>query len=270
MASTQSQRPAFPERIPRQTKRRSGRTEAARTPLNIRTGGVELDEPTRRHVQARVSRQFAKFATRIERATVRFSDVNGPKGGNDQACTIKVVLAALPSLVVEERGVTPREAYDRAANTMERTIRRALGRANMGSGIRGHRKRKGASPQEPNPAPEDGSLIGARVGKSKRDLARAADRPEKRRRDYPVDTAQVGASATDRKAGGGSTARRNTKLNTAGLTAALEDSAQDTPSRKSTRGATNRAKRDSNLQRRQTRKVTSPKERARRNLAAAK
>lgn len=239
----------------------------------------------------RISRQFGKFAPRIERATVRFDDVNGTRGGVDQACKIKVVLAALPSVVVEERGVTAREAYDRAANTMERTIRRALGRANMGSGVRGRRKPKAEAQaraeleqaaasaaqtraqdrrSRPNPAPLNGSLIGARVGKGKDNLARATDRPEKRRRDQPVDTAQTGVSATDRKAGGGSTARRNSKRNTAGLAAALEDSAQDRPSRKSTRRAADGTKRDSNLQRRQTRKVTSPKARARRSQATAK
>jgi len=89
------------------------------------------------------------------------------------------------------------------------------------------------------------------------------------RSDSLVDTAQQGVSASARKAGGGSTARRNTKHNLAGLTSALEDSAQDRPSRKSTRRSANRAKRDSNLNRRQARKVSAPKQRARRNQVRA-
>ncbi len=84
------------------------------------------------------------------------------------------------------------------------------------------------------------------------------------RRDVPVDTAQPGVSATDRKAGGASTAARNRSKAAARKAAyALEDS-KKRPSRKSTRGASNRQKPDSNLKRRQTRRASSPGERARR------
>ncbi len=43
---------------------------------------------------------------------------------------------------------------------------------------------------------------------------------------------------------------------------ALEESSADRPSRKSTRGSTNRQKPDSNLKRRETRRVSSPARRA--------
>jgi hypothetical protein len=84
------------------------------------------------------------------------------------------------------------------------------------------------------------------------------------RRDQPTDTAKPGVSATDRRAGGDSTAARN-RSKAAGKKAAyvLED-ARDRPSRKSTRRASNRQKPDSNLKRRQTRKTTSASARARR------
>lgn len=76
-------------------------------------------------------------------------------------------------------------------------------------------------------------------------------------------------SATDRKAGGDSTADRNRSVRAAKKASyALEDSATDRPSRKSTRRAENRAKPDSNLQRRQVRKTSSPKARAERATAA--
>jgi hypothetical protein len=60
-------------------------------------------------------------------------------------------------------------------------------------------------------------------------------KPRRPRRDVPVDTSKPGTSATDRKAGGGSTAARNRSVHAArkgGV--ALEDS-RTKPSRKSTR-----------------------------------
>jgi hypothetical protein len=83
------------------------------------------------------------------------------------------------------------------------------------------------------------------------------------RRDTPVDTAKPGVSATDRKAGDGSTASRNRSTHAAKkATYALEDSATGRPSRKSTRRAKNRAKPNSNLTRQKQREVRSPEARA--------
>lgn len=88
--------------------------------------------------------------------------------------------------------------------------------------------------------------------------------PRRPRRDHPVDTAQPGVSATDRKAGSGSSGGRN-RLQAAARKApyVLEDS-RTRPSRRSTRRSKNRQKPDSNLKRRQTRATSSASQRARR------
>ena len=246
-------------------------------PLAIRAKGVAVSPNLRVYVRDRLGRKLRKFVPTIERASVRFTDVNGPRGGIDSLCRIKVVLSGLPSVVVQDLGDRPFESFDRAADATERAVRRSIERRQRQgrSAMRGNRGaktvRKSATTsskagkrkkRQPLPPPHDGSLIGPRVGRSAANLARAAARPEKERRDVPVDTALPGTSATDRRAGGSSTAARNTKRNTAKLTAALEDSASERPSRKSSRGSLNRSKRDSNLRRRQTRKVSSSKARA--------
>lgn len=96
-----------------------------------------------------------------------------------------------------------------------------------------------------------------------------AKAPAKKRRDVPVDTAQPGVSATDRKIGKGATAKRNVSASAEKKASwVLEDSTTDTPSRKSTRKAANHAKPDSNLRQRETRRTSAPSSRATR--AAAK
>lgn len=183
-----------------------------------------------------------------------------------------MVLSGLPSVIAEARAQTPRAAFDRAAPGAKQAVRRSLGRAPLrtpsgekrGSAVRSDETR---SERRGSLSPEDGSLIGRRVGRSKERLRRVAERPEKLRRDVWVDTAQPGISASDRKVGAGSTARRNTKLNLAGLTSALEDSAQDRPSRKSTRRSVGRAKRDTGLRLRATSQAHDSKGRARKAAA---
>jgi len=78
-----------------------------------------------------------------------------------------------------------------------------------------------------------------------------------------VDTALPGVSASDRKAGMGSTAARNRSVRAERKGgAALESSATGRPTRKSTRRSVRRAKRESNLARRAIRRTSAPKARA--------
>jgi len=87
--------------------------------------------------------------------------------------------------------------------------------------------------------------------------------PPRRRRDTPVDTSLPGVSATNRRAGGGSTAARNQSKRAARKGGArLEDSASGRPSRKSTRKSQGRIKASTNLARRETRATASPQRRS--------
>ena len=259
MADTQNEK--FPASRPRSRKRSAGRTDADGTPLAIRAKGMTVSNETDRHVRKRISSALDRYADRIERLTVRFEDVNGPRGGVDIVCRAKVVLSNLPSVIVEERGATDREAFARVASSLVRAVRKTLDRdpkarkSTRKTALRGARLPHGEGP-------DSGSVIGRRVGRSEVNLEAALDRPEKRRRDQPVDTAAPGTSASDRKAGYGSTARRNTKGQSSSATATLEDSSNDRPTRKSTRKSANRAKSGTNLERKALAASVSPSARA--------
>jgi hypothetical protein len=108
---------------------------------------------------------------------------------------------------------------------------------------------------------DTGELIGRRTGHSPAARKRARARPEKARRDAYVDTSLPGVSASDRKAGGDMTARRNTKARAPRATAALEDS-RTRPSRKSTRRSANRGKPSQGKERTAVARSVSPSARA--------
>jgi ribosome-associated translation inhibitor RaiA len=88
--------------------------------------GIHLDEDTRTHIRGKVERKLRKFAASIERVSIRVRDVNGPRGGIDQACRVKVVLRNLPSVVFEKQNVSLDVAVGRAIAGAERTVRRSL------------------------------------------------------------------------------------------------------------------------------------------------
>ncbi len=81
--------------------------------------------------------------------------------------------------------------------------------------------------------------------------------PPKPRRDSVVDTALVGTSATDRKAGIGATEERNRSQRAKRKGGAkLEGSASGRPSRKSTRKSEGRVKRTNSLERKAVQKAS--------------
>lgn len=121
-------REPFADRVPRPQKRVAGRTPAPLVPANIRVAGVELDEETRAGIRKRLGRKLGKFATSIERVSVRVEDVNGPRGGVDREARIKVVLSGLPSVVTSQRAETLEPAIVGALASAERAVRRAVQR----------------------------------------------------------------------------------------------------------------------------------------------
>nr|MDQ3369719.1 hypothetical protein [Myxococcota bacterium] len=109
-------------------------------------------------------------------------------------------------------------------------------------------------------------VIGRRVGRGSAAKTRALARPEKARRDADVDTSAPGVNATARKAGGGVTARRNSRASEDRATATLEDS-RTQPSRKSTRRSANRSKTSHGKERTAVAETTSPRAKAARAIA---
>jgi hypothetical protein len=99
-----------------------GRTAVAETPLVLR-GDLRLDDPAQKRARAKLGRALASMAPRIERLTVRFEDVNGPRGGVDTLCRMKAVVSGAPSIVIEQSGSDPAEALARATPRLRRALR---------------------------------------------------------------------------------------------------------------------------------------------------
>lgn len=115
-------------RIPRHAKLRRDRHAASDIPTHVRAVGAPVDGDDRAYLRRKLGRKLGKFVRAVERVSVRIRDVNGPKGGVDKACRIKVVLAGLPSVVVEEQHASLQAAMDRAMQRSERAVRRSVQR----------------------------------------------------------------------------------------------------------------------------------------------
>ena len=125
------ERESFPAFVPRPAKRSSDRQSPFRVTAHVREKGVELDEDAREYIRRKLGAKLDKFAPSVERVSVRVFDVNGPRGGIDQRCLVKVVLSGLPSVVVERRDVSSDAAIDRAIRAAEHAVRCRVGKRRM-------------------------------------------------------------------------------------------------------------------------------------------
>src|SRR5688572_15931329 len=129
--TTSARRAPLPASIPRPVKRASTRRSPQRVTAHVRVFGAALDDDQREYVARKLGMKLGKFAPSIERVSVRVTDVNGPRGGADQRCRVKVVLSGLPSVVVERRHVNMEAAIDTALRATEESVRRVVGRRRM-------------------------------------------------------------------------------------------------------------------------------------------
>lgn len=97
-------------------------------PVFIRAIGTKLSGKDRDYIRQRLAKRLGKFDRFVERTSVRVEDINGPRGGVDKRCRVKIALRGLPSVVVEEHHYSPRAAIDLAFDGIERTVRRTIER----------------------------------------------------------------------------------------------------------------------------------------------
>jgi hypothetical protein len=107
---------------------KAARAHKPPVPAHIRALGVHLNQNTRTAIRRKLDSKFGKFARSVERLSVRLEDVNGPRGGVDHVCRIKVVLRNLPSVVYEKQDTSLNTAIGGALAGAERAVRRTLQR----------------------------------------------------------------------------------------------------------------------------------------------
>jgi ribosome-associated translation inhibitor RaiA len=102
--------------------------EAVLIPTYIRSVEGELDAENRAYIRRKIGRRLGKFADSIERVSVRTEDMNGPRGGVDRLCRIKVTLGGLPAVVFEARNAKLNAAVDAAIAGVATAVRRSVQR----------------------------------------------------------------------------------------------------------------------------------------------
>lgn len=96
--------------------------------IAILAKGLELTDALREHVERRLNFALDRAHYHIDKVSVRLSDENGPRGGEDKRCQVQVHLAGTTPVLVEDTELDLYRAIDRAADRTGHSLARQLGR----------------------------------------------------------------------------------------------------------------------------------------------
>lgn len=96
--------------------------------FDVRSEGFELTGALQHHAQRRLDFALARFRPHLGWVYMRLTDDNGPRGGVDKRCQVRVRLPGLPRVVINELADDLYVAIDRAADRAGRTVARRLAR----------------------------------------------------------------------------------------------------------------------------------------------
>ena len=96
--------------------------------LDIQARDFSLTDSIQTYVKERINYLFSTRYDQIQRITVRLGDVNGPRGGEDKRCRVKITLPRLNEIVIEDVQANLYVAISRAMERASRTVNRRLNR----------------------------------------------------------------------------------------------------------------------------------------------
>jgi hypothetical protein len=100
--------------------------------LRLATRGIGLSADLHDYVSRRAHFSLGRFAGRIRSLSVHLTDVNGPRGGVDKLCDIRVALGLRQEVFVRERRANIHAAVAFAMDRAERAVQRQLKLTSMG------------------------------------------------------------------------------------------------------------------------------------------
>lgn len=96
--------------------------------IETQSGGMHLTEELRRHVTQRLHFAFDRVTAHIRRVLVKITDINGPRGGADKRCVLRVQLARHPEVVVADTRSDLYAAVGHASERAAQAVQRRLAR----------------------------------------------------------------------------------------------------------------------------------------------
>lgn len=97
--------------------------------LNISTRKVNVSVIEKQDIAEKLKSSLSYYEPQVHSAELTLTDVNGPKGGKDMLCKIRLKIAGIPSILIQEKNESLRNAIDGAIRRAKQTLKRKIGRS---------------------------------------------------------------------------------------------------------------------------------------------
>lgn len=92
--------------------------------IKIHARRLKMSEGLKKHAESKARLAVGLFGEKIRRIDIFLSDVNGPKGGEDMVCKVKVAAAKKSIILVQEKSETLRDAINTCMHRLKRSAAR--------------------------------------------------------------------------------------------------------------------------------------------------
>ena len=96
--------------------------------IDIRARSFPLTDAIRAYVARRLAFALSARDARIDSVVATLSDVNGPRGGRDKRCRLRVLMPGHPDVVIEDTEADLYKAIGQAIGRAARAVARRLDR----------------------------------------------------------------------------------------------------------------------------------------------
>jgi putative sigma-54 modulation protein len=96
--------------------------------LSIKTHGLDLSDPLKAYTERRLRFSLGEFLAQLDSVEVRLGDINGPRGGVDKTCAIRVILRRFGVVFARAAGDDVYSTVDHAAARIRSVVSRTIGR----------------------------------------------------------------------------------------------------------------------------------------------
>lgn len=97
--------------------------------LDISTRKLTISHLEKQDIAQKLKSSLAYCEPLVQSVLLILTDINGPKGGNDISCKIRLKLAGFPSILIQEKNESLRNAIDCAIKRTKQTVKRKIGRS---------------------------------------------------------------------------------------------------------------------------------------------
>ncbi len=94
--------------------------------VDVNWSALDSDEESKIIILRQLQYFLGRYRAVIMRVQVRFSDVNGPKGGCDKQCVVSLKLRHIGEIIIKGDGVNYLEVFQTSFERLVRSVRREL------------------------------------------------------------------------------------------------------------------------------------------------